>query len=263
MNYFREKVIWITGASSGIGESLAVQLSALGARLILTSRNENALLQVKSQCTGNAVVLPADLSSCRFPALVQAAMAAYGKIDILINNAGIGQRATAEATSEAVLRQIMELDFYAPVLLTQALLPYFRENGGGQVVVTGSMAGLMGVPRRTAYAAAKHAAMGYFESLQVEHEIPGFSITIISPGRVRTNLSLNALHGNGARHGRMDEGQEKGIPAATCARKIIQAIAQQRKHVVIAGQEKWLWWVRKFIPPLYYRIARKYGSKHV
>lgn len=263
MNYFRDKVIWITGASSGIGEALALQLSASGARLILTSRNENALQQVKSQCTGPAAVLPADLSAGPFHDLVQAAISEYGKIDILINNAGIGQRATAEATSEAVLRRIMELDFYAPVLLTQAIMPHFRENGGGQVVVTGSMAGLMGVPHRTAYSAAKHAAMGYFESLQTEHDIPGFSITIISPGRVRTNLSLNALHGNGARHGQMDEGQEKGIPAATCARKMIQAISRQRKHVVIAGEEKWLWWMRKFIPPLYYTIARKYGSKDV
>ncbi|MGE7773348.1 SDR family NAD(P)-dependent oxidoreductase [Chitinophaga sp. NPDC101104] len=315
---FSEKVIWITGASSGIGEALAVRLSALGARLILTSRNAEALTGVKARCAGAAVVLPADLSTGKFtvpgtgrtgfagvgqsspsvdqnpaserqdvkneltgdepsgpsgdqtdayqsPAtknsfsgLAQQAISIYGRVDILINNAGIGQRASAEETSEAVLRRILELDFFAPVLLTQALLPHFSTNGG-QVVVTGSMAGLMGVPRRTSYAAAKHAVMGYFESLQVEHTIPGFHVTIISPGRVRTSLSLNALRGSGDPHGKMDAAQEKGIPVEECADKMIAAISRKRKHVIIAREEKILWYLRKWAPPLYYMVARKFG----
>ncbi|WP_341842273.1 SDR family NAD(P)-dependent oxidoreductase [Chitinophaga caseinilytica] len=440
---FSEKVIWITGASSGIGEALAIRLSALGARLILTSRNVEALAGVKARCVGSVVVLPADLSTGKFtvpesgragfaggeqssqsgyqgpasgslavtneltggeqsipssdnsvdespvgrndltgdeqsnpsgdqnsadesravknkftgdeqpipssdqnsaygsrfgkneltgdeqscqssdqnsayeprnvkneltggeqsipssdqnsayesrvekdefignersnpsrdqnlasisPAtknsisgLAQQAISIYGRVDILINNAGIGQRASAEETSEAVLRQILELDFFAPVLLTQALLPHFSANGG-QVVVTGSMAGLMGVPRRTAYAAAKHAVMGYFESLQVEHTIPGFHVTIISPGRVRTSLSLNALRGSGDPHGKMDAAQEKGIPVEVCANKMITAISRKRKHVIIAREERILWYLRKWAPPLYYMVARKFGS---
>ena len=316
---FSEKVIWITGASSGIGEALAIRLSALGARLILTSRNAEALAGVKARCVGSVVVLPADLSTGIFtvpesgragfagdgescssgdpssayesrveknefignersnsssdqnlasisPAtknsisgLAQQAISIYGRVDILINNAGIGQRASAEETSEAVLRQILELDFFAPVLLTQALLPHFSANGG-QVVVTGSMAGLMGVPRRTAYAAAKHAVMGYFESLQVEHTIPGFHVTIISPGRVRTSLSLNALRGSGDPHGKMDAAQEKGIPVEVCANKMITAISRKRKHVIIAREERILWYLRKWAPPLYYIVARKFGS---
>lgn len=307
---FREKVIWITGASSGIGEALAIQLSALGARLILTSRNREALERVRARCavqgslvqgdlgagkhaleeevcalcsspevrtpaeftahqneslqklraenTSNVSILPADLTSVNIAELVQEAMARYGRIDILINNAGIGQRASAEETDAPVLRQIMELDFFAPVLLTQALLPHFRANGG-HVVVTGSMAGLMGVPRRTAYSAAKHAVMGYFESLQVENDIPGFHITIVSPGRIRTDLSINALRGSGEKHGQMDDAQVKGIPAAECARRMIRAIAQRRRHVVIARRERLLWWLRKWAPPLYYIVARRYA----
>ncbi|WP_341833862.1 SDR family oxidoreductase [Chitinophaga pollutisoli] len=255
---FCEKVIWITGASSGIGAALAVQLSAMGALLILTSRNESELAKVKGRCSGQVVILPAELTGGSIAALAAAALAIHGKIDMLVNNAGIGQRATAEETSEHVLRQIMELDFFAPVLLTQALLPYFRRHGG-HVVVTGSMAGLMGVPRRTAYAAAKHAVMGYFESLQVEHGIAGFYITIVSPGRIRTQFSLNALRGAGEPHGQMDKAQEKGIPAAVCARKIIRAIERKQRHVVIARAEKWLWWLRKWAPALYYHASRKLG----
>lgn len=255
---FREKVIWITGASSGIGEELAIQLSALGARLVLTSRNREALEKVRLRCASPAKLLPADLTAVNIPGLVQDAMPLFGRIDILINNAGIGQRASAEETAAPVLRQIMELDFFAPVLLTQALLPNFRTHGG-HVVITGSMAALMGVPQRTAYSAAKHAVMGYFESLQVEHDIPGFHITIVSPGRIRTNLSLNALRGGGEKHGKMDEAQEKGIPAAECARRMIRAIAEKRRHVVIARREQLLWWLRKWVPPLYYVIARRYG----
>ncbi|WP_126245945.1 SDR family NAD(P)-dependent oxidoreductase [Chitinophaga rhizosphaerae] len=291
---FSEKVIWITGASSGIGEALAIRLSALGARLILTSRNAEALVEVKARCAGTVAVLPADLSTGEFsvpqsggtdfagndhssqtghpgPAsgspptknsfsgLAEQAIDIYGRVDILINNAGIGQRASAEETSEAVLRQILGLDFFAPALLTQALLPHFRANGG-QVVVTGSMAGLMGVPRRTAYSAAKHALMGYFESLQVEHTVPGFHVTIISPGRVKTSLSLNALRGSGEPHGKMDAAQEKGIPVEVCAMKMISAIARKRKHVIIAREERLLWYLRKWAPPLYHRVARKFGS---
>lgn len=255
---FSEKVIWITGASSGIGAALAVQLSAMGALLILTSRNEVELAKVRDHCGGRATTLPADLTGVSIPSLAAAAIAIHGRIDILVNNAGVGQRATAEETSETVLRQIMELDYFVPVLLTHALLPHFRKHGG-HVVVTGSMAGLMGVPRRTAYAAAKHAVMGYFESLQVEHGMEGFHITIVSPGRVRSRFSLNALRGGGEAHGRMDEAQQKGIPADDCARKIIRAIQRKRRHVVIARAEKWLWWLRKWAPACYYKASRKFG----
>lgn len=254
-----EKVIWITGASSGIGAALAVQLSKLGARLILTSRDGEALAEVQSRCAGPVTLLPADLIAADVSLLAQNAIAIHGKIDILINNAGVGQRATAEETSEGVMRSIMELNFFAPVLLTQALLPHFRQHGG-HVVVTGSMAGLMGVPRRTAYSAAKHAVMGYFESLQVEHDMPSFHVTIASPGRVRTQLSVNALRGGGELHGEMDKAQQQGIPAEVCARKMINAIVGKKRHVVIAREEQLLWWLRKWVPPLYYIAARRFGS---
>lgn len=265
MKHFAGKVIWITGASSGLGAELAVQLAKEKARLVLSARNKEALQAVQQQClsyTPDCILLPADLVNDPLDTLTAGALRAYGHIDILINNAGVTQRSLAVETDPEVDRRLMEINFFAPVLLTKHLLPHFQERSSGHVVAVSSMAGLMGFPLRTAYSAAKHALHGYFETLQVEHTIPGFYITIVSPGRVNTPISMNALTGTGSLHNQMDKGQQNGIPVQECAAKILAAIERKKKHVVIARSEKLLWWLRKFIPPLYYAIARKAGLKH-
>ncbi|QEH42517.1 SDR family oxidoreductase [Chitinophaga sp. XS-30] len=265
MEFYTDKVVWITGASSGIGAELAIQLSKQQAALILSARNQEALQEIQRHClqyTTRCTVLPADLTdAAHLDGLVQQALQTYGHIDILINNAGITQRAFAEDTSPEVDRRIMEINFFSPVNLTKLLLPHFRARKTGQVAVLSSMAGLMGFPQRTAYAAAKHALKGYFETLQVEHSIPGFYATIVSPGRIQTPISLNALTASGKPHNKMDAGQQNGIPVTVCAQKILRAIARQQHHIVIARSERILWWFHKWCPPLYYRIARKAGLK--
>ena len=265
MSFFTNKVVWITGASSGIGAELAQQLAQAGARLILTARNEAALAVVRGgclKCSPDCTVLSADLSHPDVAEnLHREAIAIYGKIDILINNAGVTQRSMAQDTPIVIDRQIMELDFFIPVMLSKNLLSHFKAQGGGQIVVISSMAGLMGFPQRSAYAAAKHALMGFFETMQVEHTIPGFFITIVSPGRIKTPISLSAITATGAPHGLMDQGQENGIPVAVCARKILRATAHRRKHIIIARGERILWWIKWFCPPLYYRIARNAGAR--
>ncbi|AWO01349.1 short chain dehydrogenase [Chitinophaga alhagiae] len=260
MGFFTNKVVWITGASSGLGEELALQLSRENARLILTARNAEALARVKEQTGATCFLLPADLEKDNLDQLSAAALQAFGHIDILINNAGVTQRALAEDTRLEVDRRLMEINFFAPVALTKSLLPHFRERKTGQVVVMSSMAGLMGFPLRTSYAAAKHALQGYFETLQVEHTIPGFSILIASPGRVNTPISLHALTGSGQAHNKMDKGQANGIPVATCARKIVAGMRKEKKRVIVARSERLLWVFHKFCPPLYYYIARKVGA---
>ena len=257
---FKDKVVWITGASSGIGAELARQLAASGAKLILTARNEAALKAVTASCETESAILPADLTSR--PAvqdLSARAIAAFGQIDIIIHAAGVSQRSLAEETDEAVYRQLMEINFFAPVALTQALLPHFRVHSGGHIVVISSIAGLMGVPLRTGYAAAKHAVKGWFEALQTEHTIPGLHITVVFPGRIHTGISQSALTGDGTLHGRMDKGQLNGIPVETCAAKIIRAIGRKKRRVLIARGERVLWWLWFLWPALYYRIARKAG----
>lgn len=265
MDFYTDKVVWITGASSGIGKELALQLSRQKASLILTARNRDALQDIQRAClqhTPHCALLPADLTDAgNLAPLAQQALDTFGHIDVLINNAGVTQRAFAEDTAPAIDRQLMEINFFTPVALTKLLLPHFRARKTGHVAVLSSMAGLMGFPKRTAYAAAKHAIKGYFETLQVEHTIPGFYATIVSPGRIQTPISLNALTASGQPHSKMDAGQQHGIPVDVCARRILKAIATHKRHLVIARSERILWWLHKWCPPLYYRIARNAGLK--
>jgi len=260
--HFENKVVWITGASSGIGAALVSQLSEQGARIILTARNETALNELSASCKTETRVLAADLyQSQQLAGLVDQAIGAFGRIDIIIHAAGVSQRSLAEDTEEQVYRSLMEINFFAPVLITRHLMPHFRKNGDGHIVAIGSMAGLMGFPLRTGYSAAKHALKGWFESLQTEHCIPGLQITIIHPGRIRTPISMSALTGDGSPHLKMDKGQLNGIPLNICVDRIVKAIATKRRRLIIAGGERILWWLWFFIPNLYYSIARKKGME--
>lgn len=257
---FKDKVVWVTGASSGIGAGLAKQLSAKGAKLILTARNKAALEEVAASCHSESAIITADLTEAQTLAgIALQAIAAFGRIDIIIHSAGVSQRSFAEETEMEVYRQLMEINFFAPVAITKALLPHFRERGRGQIVAISSMAGLMGFPQRTGYSAAKHALKGWFETLQTEHTIPGLHITLVYPGRIRTPISLSSLTGNGTAHGKMDDGQLNGISVGYCAAKIIRSIEQKKKRVIIAKGERVLWWLSFLAHGLYQQIARRKG----
>ncbi len=260
---FENKAVWITGASSGIGAELAKQLARMNAKLILTARNEEALHQIKEACKDAvcSVLIGDMLQPETFADLVSKAIQLYGRIDIAIFCAGQSQRSYATDTEMHVYRQLIELNFFAPVALTKFLLPHFAQKGSGHLVVISSVAGLMGFPLRTGYAASKHALKGFYETLQTEHQLPNFYVTIISPGRINTPISVNAITGKGEKHGMMDEGQLHGIPVGVCAEKIIGAIHKRRRHLIIARSEKILWWLWWFARPLYYKIARARGGK--
>jgi dehydrogenase/reductase SDR family protein 7B len=262
--HFKDKVIWITGASSGIGAELARQLARLNAKLILTSRNIPVLQAIKDECLqlGSACsVLPGNmLDSNSINDLTNSAIAVFGTIDIVIFSAGVSQRSLASDTTMEVYCYLMELNFFAPVAITKSLLPHFAMKDSGQIVVLSSMAGLMGFPLRTGYAAAKHALKGFFETLQIEQMGSGLSITIVSPGRINTPISLNAVVGNGDKYGLMDRGQLNGIPVDVCARKILKAVQLRRRHVIIAESGRILWWIWWYMRPLYYKIAYRKGT---
>ena len=258
---FNEQVIWITGASSGIGKALAQKLAARGARLILTARNEPALHELARNAGQEyCVVLPADLKNLEvLDSLCTQAIQAFGHIDCVIHSAGVTQRSMAEDTDQEVLRELMDINFFAPVVISQCMLPHFRKRGSGHIVAISSMAGLMGFPKRSGYAAAKHALKGYFETLQTEHTLPDFGITLVFPGRINTPISISALTAHGAPHKKMDVGQQRGIPANICADKIIYALEKGKRRVIIAGKERVLWALWFYWPSLYYRFARKIG----
>lgn len=249
---FTDKIVWITGASSGIGEALAVLLAKKKAKLILTARRRDTLEKLAITLNTAVKILAADLYEADFIKLTAEALGAFGNIDIVIHAAGIGQRSLAAETPLKVYRQLMEINFFAPVAITGCLLPVCKAH----MVVIGSMSGLMGFPGRTGYAASKHALKGYFETLQVEQDVP---ITIVSPGRVQTNLSLSAITANGEAHGVMDEAQVRGIPVMECATRILKGVAMQKKHVIIARKEKYLYWLHWWWPKAYYRVTKKYS----
>lgn len=256
---FAGQVIWITGASSGIGEALAHWCAREGARLILSARRAGELERVRAACERPAEhhVLPLDLQRAdRLPAAVAEALARGGHIDVLINNAGVSQRGLALETDAAVERALMEVNYFAPVALTKAVLPAMRARRRGHVVVVSSVMGYIGTPGRSTYAAAKHALHGYFDSLRVEVAPDGIKITLACPGYVQTAVSANALGPRGESHGKTDATHRRGLPAEDCAAAIVRAIARGRDEVYI-GREAYAIYVKRFFPRLYARLVRR------
>ena len=256
------QTVWITGASSGIGEACAYRYAAAGCRLVLTSSSRPKLEAVAEKCRAEGAagvrVLPYDLSEPDgIRMLSREAWDAFGGIDIMFCNAGISQRTSVEDTPLPMVRKIMELNFFAPVAMAGAVLPLMVSNGGGRIAVTTSIAGRFGFPLRCAYSASKHALNGYFETLRAENGGKGISVTLVCPGRVRTNISVNALDRGGARHGVMDPGQDGGLSAEKAAEKIVRAIAKRKYEVLVGRGELLMVYVKRFFPRLCTRLAAR------
>ena len=237
---FASRVVWITGASSGIGEALSRALLADGSAVILSGRRVEALQQLAALAPERTLVLPFETTDYeRLPELVEQAWAWQGRIDLLINNAGVSQRSLALDTSFDVYRQLIDIDYLAPVALTQLLLPRLVEQGSGQLAVVSSVAGKLGAPMRTGYCGAKHAVVGYFEALRAEvEEAYGIGVSVILPGSVRTAIASNALEGSGAARGRSDANIDNGIDPNDAAKTILDGLAQRQHDIVVAeGQE--------------------------
>ncbi|WP_280923113.1 SDR family NAD(P)-dependent oxidoreductase [Paraburkholderia sp. LEh10] len=233
---FEGKVIWVTGASSGIGEALSRELLDRGAYVILSGRQTDALERVAADAPQRALVLPFEATNWdALPDIVDKAWKWRGAIDLLVNNAGISQRSLAIDTQLPVYRTLMEVDYLAPVALTQLVLPRMIARGVGHIAAVSSVAGKVGVPLRTGYCGAKHAVVGYFSALRAEIEAAyGIAVTVILPGSVKTPIAINAIEGNGERRGRSDPNIERGIDANVAARTILDGIAELRREVVVA-----------------------------
>lgn len=255
------QTVWITGASSGIGEACAYIYAAQGFRLVLTSSSRERLDKVADRCrekgAADVRVLPYDFCDPDgIRLLTREAWNAFGGIDILYCNAGISQRTSVEDTPMPMVRRIMEVNFFAPAAVAEAVLPLMISNGGGRIAVTTSIAGRFGFPLRCAYSASKHALYGFFETLRAENHDKGISVTIVCPGRVRTNISLNALDKGGVKHGVMDPGQDGGLSADMAARKIVRAIGKRKNEVLVGRGELLMVFIKRFFPDLCVRLAR-------
>ncbi len=262
--YFDNKLVWITGASSGIGEYLAYALNEEGARLVLSSRKTDELNRVKSRCKhpDSVHVIPLDVSDQdAIPKAVEEVISSFGSIDILINNAGISQRELALNTQLSVDRQIMDVNYFGTIALTKAVAPHMQTRRAGQIVVISSVMGKIGVPYRSAYAASKHALHGFFDSLRAELYPDGIRVSLICPGYVHTNVTINALRGDGSPNSVMAESTKGGFSPDVFAKKALKAIKKQKREALIAKTEGLAVLINRFAPGIFARIARSLKLK--
>lgn len=233
---FQNKTAWVTGASSGIGEALAKGLAARGARVILSGRRIEELQRVATAVGGQTLVLPFEATDYgALPDIVEKALQWRGVVDLLINNAGVSQRSLALDTSFDVYRSLMEVDFFAPVRLTQLVLPSMVERKSGHIVIISSVAGKVGAPLRTAYCAAKHACVGYYDALRAEIEAAyGIGVSVVTPGSVRTGIAKNAMTGDGSRRGRSDDNIDNGMAPEKAAEIILDGVAGGAREIPVA-----------------------------
>ncbi len=265
MSALSGQVIWITGASSGIGEALTYNLAHQGARLILSARRKEELERVKGNCPTfaqpNIRVLPLDLAeSSTLQLTAQAAIQVFGHIDILVNNGGISQRSMAKDTLLDVDRKLMEVDYFGTVALSKAVIPHFIQRKRGHFVVISSVMGMIGAPNRSGYSAAKHALHGFFDSLRAEmwKESKDIRVTIICPGWIATNLAKHALTGSGAELNDEDRRNSRGMTPEALATKIVSAIRRKKEEVYIGGlMEITSIYLKRFVPGIFSKLVRK------
>lgn len=262
MSFYADKTIWITGASSGLGRSLAIALSRENASLILSGRNIDRLNEVKELCeqSPSVNIIPLDLADQES---IENAFTQYGsvvgEVDILVNNAGISQRSLVADTSIEVYRKLMDVNYLGTIGLTLKMLEIFQQKGHGHFVVISSMAGKFGVPLRSGYSAAKMALHGFFEALRAESAPDKLSITMVCPGFIKTNVSINALTGKGTPQGTMDDAQDQGLSPEQFAEKMLQAIKEKKEEVLIGGfkETKLANFVNRLFPSLFRKVIRK------
>lgn len=260
MNY-QGKTIWITGASSGIGEAFARAFYEEGANLILSSRRADALQEVKDSLgndTANVKVLTLDLMDTdSFSEKTKEALEAFGQIDILMNNGGVSQRATVMESGMETYRRLMEINYFGAVGLTKQVLPHMVERKSGHIIVTSSVAGKIGTKFRSGYAASKHAVQGFFNSLRQEMYEHNVAVTLLCPGFIKTNISKNALTGDGSKFNKMGDAHSNAMTADEMVEKVLPKIKSQKEEIYVTGLKEGLaLWVQRFSPTLLNKILK-------
>jgi short-subunit dehydrogenase len=261
---YKGKVCWITGASSGIGASLAIALSHLDAFLILSARSLENLQKIRSLCANpdRVYILACDMEDLEgLPAIALTSWEQFCGIDYVFLNAGFAVRDLVMNTGLDLFQKEMNINFFSTVLISKTLLPLMRERNSGHFIVTSSLSGRYGVPKLSAYSASKHALHGYFESLRAEHERDGIRVTIITAGLVKTAITLHALKGNGEPYARMEESVAHGISPEHCAREILHATSRRRNEALVGGADKYSVWVKRFLPGFFDYIIRNHPLK--
>ena len=263
MKINEDAVVWVTGASAGIGAACAKEANKKGATVILSARRLDALETVKAACVNpdkvHIVVLDL-IKSEEMESKVDEALSKVGKINVLINNGGVSQRSYIKDTDLKVYRSMMEINFFGTIALTKALLPHFINNQSGHVATNTSLMGMFSSPKRSGYCASKHALHGFFDSLRAEHYDDNIKVTLICPGYVATDISMNALTADGSPQQTMDKTSARGLSATKCAQKMLSAIEKNKDEVYIGGKEIGAIYLKRFAPWLLNIIVRKVNT---
>lgn len=249
--------VWVTGASSGIGAALARALVREGARVVVSARRVDRLEALRDAALEGAVAIVRLDQSEPAGAIeaARAAVAAFGGLDTVILNGGVSQRSLALETTLEVDRRLMTVNYLATVALAKAVLPALLEQPQAQLVIISSVVGRVGSPYRSGYAGSKHALHGFFDSLRAELP-PRVAVTLVCPGFVRTDVSVNALTADGSPLGTMDQAQAEGMPVDVFVARALHAIRARRREVTIGGREAWAVWLQRLAPGLLTRLLR-------
>ena len=254
---FEGQTVWITGASSGIGAALASEWAARGVRIILSGRDRARLEEVAGGLDADTLTLPFDVRDEEaMRAASEQAMGWQNGVDIFVANAGISQRSPAVDTAMQVYRDIIDIDLTSQIAASQALLSHMTGRGSGKLVFISSIAGKVGVPMRTAYCAAKHGLIGYADALRGELSQSGVDVHVVCPGSVATDVSRNALNGDGSVRGKSDKAIDNGIAPADAAKRIVDAIALNQREIIVAeGMEEAMGELRRTPDQLFDQVA--------
>ncbi|MGS0535820.1 SDR family oxidoreductase [Pseudoalteromonas sp. SaAl2] len=261
---FKNKTVWITGASSGIGQELAIQLANLGANIILSARSVDKLEQLKTKLAkGDHRVIALDLAQPeQVLQHVKSTINEIGQLNILINNGGVSQRSLFLENDFSVYRQLMEVNYFGLVALTKAVLPSMVEQGGGSIVSISSVAGKVGSKFRTGYSGSKYAVVGFMDCLRAEVADKNIHCLTICPGSIKTAIAHNSLNEHGVAQNKPEQSIENGMNVSLAANKMIQAIAKQKDEVVVGqGLSGWAPTIKRFFPGICNRLTAKTNYK--
>ena len=266
MTDLSQKVVWITGASSGIGRALAIRAAEAGCQLILSGRRQEALATLAASLPVESLILPFEATD--YPSLADTVAAAWqwrGRVDVLINNAGISQRCIAMDAKPEIYTELINVDLIAPIWLTQLQLNRMAEAGGGHIVAISSVAGRIGAPLRTAYCAAKHGLIGYMDALRSEvDKVHNIKVTNILPGSVATDVARNAITGDGGRRGLSDAVIDAGDDPLDCADAILEAVRNDQPELIFAkDMELGLAHMRHADPDTFFEAVAEFGKQTV
>lgn len=261
----KNKVIWITGASSGIGEAITYALAATGCKLVISSRRKEELERVKTntKLTGeNILILPIDLEQYHLAKeWTEQVITKFNRIDILINNGGISQESFVLNTTTEVEQKIMNINYFGNVALSKAVAPIMQQQKSGKIAVTTSIVGKFGLPRLSTYAASKHALYGFYDSFRLELKKDNIAVLLVSPGFINTNVTLNAVTGDGKTYNKNSPAQENGMKTDVFAKKFVAALKSNRNHKYIGGKELLTIPFKTFFPNLFYNLMGKMSDK--